>query len=300
MKILNYWFVVHSLKAFEQHNDLIGCGVKEPGIKEPSFGQFSDIRKGDRIVYYATKDCVVVGVFEVVSDMIYLHDDPYWKEEVVYKIKPVQMPSQGFYLDFKKVIGTKSVRFDLFPVKEHWHAYLRGKTCRKLTDHDYPIIEDYLKDRRFLAEARALKVKVGKIPETLHEPILESLLTVGEIFGFESVKKPNVNQIRPVDQPFKARGKTLDLAWRIFGLTWVPFEIQVHGSVPDLIYRFNLVHQWSLKMVIVADSDFHDEIQEAAQNYPFAGKLVLLTPQEIEKATKDLSELKNLRQRIFL
>lgn len=101
-------------------------------------------------------------------------------------------------------------------------------------------------------------------------------------------------------QPFKAKGKTLDLAWKVFGLMWVPFEIQVSGSVPDLIYRLNLVHQWSLKIVIVADSGFHDEIREAAQIYPFAGKLVLLTPKEIEQSKKDLSELKNLRQKIFL
>ncbi|MBC7108637.1 MAG: hypothetical protein H5T41_07615 [Methanomassiliicoccales archaeon] len=71
---------------------------------------------------------------------------------------------------------------------------------------------------------------------------------------------------------------------KIFGLTYVPFEVQVHGSIPDPIYRLNLVHQWSLKMVVVAEQEYHDEIIEAAQTYPFAGKLVLLTPKEIENA----------------
>jgi len=125
------------------------------------------------------------------------------------------------------------------------------------------------------------------------------LLTIGEIFGYESLRKPTVNDLRPHDKPFKAKGKALDLAWKIFGLTHVPFEVQVHGSIPDLIYRLNLVHQWSLKMVVVAEQDYHDEIIEAAQTYPFAGKLGLLTPKEIEKAKKDYKELLNLRQKIF-
>jgi len=285
--------------------------VKETGVKEPWFKQFAEIHKGDRIVYYATRDKVIVGIFDVVSDIMYLTDDPHWKEDMVYRIKPAEMPPEGFYLDFKKVVDTKSVNFDLFPKKKNWYAYLQGKVCRKLTERDYLIVKDYLKNTEYLVEAKAFEVKVprwrkkrfGEVEreaETPHESLLESLLTIGEIFGFESVKKPNVNELRPADHPFKAKGKALDLAWKVFGLMWIPFEIQVHGSVPDLIYRLHLVHQWSLKMVIIAESDFHDEIQEAAEDYPFARKLVLLTPKEIEKATKDLSELKNLRQRIFL
>jgi hypothetical protein len=124
-------------------------------------------------------------------------------------------------------------------------------------------------------------------------------VTIGEIFGYESIRKPSVNDLRPETLPFKAKDKALDLAWKIFGLTYVPFEIQVHGSIPDLIYRLNMVHQWSLKMVVVADIDCHEEILEAAQVYPFAGKLVLLMPKEIENAKKDYEKLRKLRNKIF-
>lgn len=304
---MSLWFVVHSLRAYEQHNDMIGCKVKQPRVPEPFFRQFAEIKKGDRIVYYATKNNVIVGIFDVVSDMTYLPNDPHWKETMVYRIKPAEMPPEGFYLDFKKVLITdKTIRFDLFPKKEIWYTYLRGKTCRKLTEDDYQIIKDYLKKPEYLIEKKAVTVEVTERHEVSeekpilhHDDILDSLATIGEIFGFESMRKPGVNDLRPLDQPFKAKGKTLDLAWKIFGLTYVPFEVQVHGSVPDLIYRLNLVHQWSLKIAIVADQDFHDEIREAAQNYPFAGKLVLLTPKEIEKAKKDYKELKDLRRKIF-
>jgi len=308
---MNYWFIVHDLKAYGQHSDMIGCRVKRLGVREPLLRQFAEIKKGERIVYYATKNNVVVGIFDVVSDMTYLANDPHWKEIMVYTIKPMEMPPEGFYLDFKKaLLSDKIAKFDLFPQKEKWYLYLQGKTCRKLTEHDYQLIRDYLKKPEYLIKIEKVKIKETKwhkevkteVKEEItspHDLLLDTLITIGEIFGFEPIRKPSVNDIRPPDQPFKAKGKTLDIAWKIFNLTYVPFEVQVHGSIPDLIYRLNLVHQWSLKMAVVADQEYHDEIKEAAQVYPFAGKLVLLTPKEIEKAKKDYTELKNLRLKIF-
>jgi hypothetical protein len=52
-------------------------------------------------------------------------------------------------------------------------------------------------------------------------------------------------------------------------------------------------------MIVVVDEEYHEEVLEAAQDYPFARKLVLLAPNEIEKAKKDYVALKNLRQKIF-
>jgi len=309
---MDYWLVLHGLKAYAQHNDLIGCRVKRPGLREPKLKQFAEIKKGDKVVYYATKNCVIVGIFDVVSDITYLEKDPYWNEIMVYSIRPAEMPPEGYYLDFRKLILSGTVKFDLFPESKKWYTYLQGKTCRKLTEHDYQIIKNNLKNPRYLIEKDKVKIIETKWhreepPETpameektsTHDAIVESLYTIGQIFGYEAIKKPSVNDLRPPDKPFKAKDKTLDLAWKIFGLTHVPFEVQIHGSIPDLIYRLNLVHQWSLKMVVVAEQENHDEIMEAAQTYPFAGKLVLITPKEIEKAKKDYKELLKLRQKIF-
>jgi predicted RNA-binding protein len=309
---MNYWLVIHDLKAYMQHSDLIGCRVKRPGLQQPMLKQFAEIKKGDKIVYYASKNCVVIGIFDVVSDITYLEKDPYWNEIMVYSIRPAEMPPEGYYLDFKKLLFSETVKFDLFPEKEKWYTYLQGKTCRKLTEHDYQIIKNNLNNPEYLIEKDKVKIIETKWhketpPETskeeektsTHDTIVESLYTIGQIFGYEAIKNPSVNDLRPPDKPFKAKDKTLDLAWKIFGLTHVPFEVQIHGSIPDLIYRLNLVHQWSLKMVVIAEQENHDEIIEAAQTYPFAGKLVLLTPKEIEKAKKDYKELLKLRQKIF-
>lgn len=310
---MDYWFVVHDLKAYSQHNDLIGCRIKQNGVHEPHSKLFSQIKQGDKIVYYATGNNVIVGIFAIDSQMRYLANDPHWNS-MVFNIRPVEMPPDGYYVDFKKaLLSDTQSKFDLFPKKQKWYMYLQGHTCRKLTEHDFRLISEYLKKREYLIKKEEVEVRETKWHREKREPrkkeeggqvsphdsLLDSLITIGEIFGYEPIRKPSVNDLRPPDQPFRAKGKTLDLAWEIFGLTHIPFEVQVHGSVPDLIYRLNLVHQWSLKIVIVADQEWHEEIKEAAQVYPFAGKLVMITPREIERAKKDYDELRNLRQKIF-
>jgi hypothetical protein len=310
---MKYWFVVHDLMAYNQHNNLIGCRVREEGVHKPKYGSFAKIKKSDKIIYYATKHMVVVGVFDVVTNITYLPNDPHWKEIMVFGIRPSKMPPSGYYLNFKKLVLDKNVQFDLFPKKRIWARYLQGHTCRELTEKDFDLIASFVDNQQYLIKTEKLakittawhkrrrKRRGIQEPLSAHEKMVETLMTMGSIFGFESFRTPRVNQLRPPDSPFRARGKNLDIAWKIFDLTWVPIEVQVHGSIPDLIYRLNLVHQWALRMVVVADQDFHDEINEVVSSgaYPFAGKLVVIAPKEIEQATKSLGKLKELREKIF-
>jgi len=309
---MNHWFVVHDLLAYEQHPDMIGCTVRRMGEKKPKFSQFAEIRKGDRIVYYATKDYIIVGLFDVVSDMEYLPCDPNWGEDVVYKIKPFKLPPQGYYLDFKQLLKREDFQLSIFPDKKKWAMYLQGKTCRPLSKEDFDLIAGHLDDEELLKDKTEIVVRPTswhkrlereKAPEPKgkfsHDDLLEALITIGEVFGFGTTKKPSINEIRPSQDPFKAKGKVLDLAWRLFDLTWVPFEIQRKGRVSDLMYRFSLVYQWSLKLVVVADQRFHEELGEAVRNSPFKEKVVLISPEEVVSATDDVVTLKKLREKIF-
>jgi len=309
---MNYWFIIHDLLAYEQHSDMIGCTVRSPGEKKPKFSQFAEIRIGDKIVYYATKDYVIVGLFDVVSDMGYVASDQAWGEDVVYKIRPFRLPPEGYYLDFKQLLKKESFQLSIFPDKKKWAMYLQGKTCRPLSKEDFDLIADNLNNEELLKDRTEIVVRPTtwhkrlerkKAPEPKekfsHDDLLEALITIGEVFGFGTTKKPSINEIRPSQDPFKAKGKVLDLAWRLFDLTWIPFEIQRKGSVPDLMYRFNLVHQWSLKLIVVADQHFHEELREAARSYPFKEKIVLISPEEVGNATDDVIMLKKLREKIF-
>ena len=138
---------------------MIGDITRELGVGEPRSSKFSNIQKGDLVVYYATKACVVVGIFQVVSHMEYLPSDPYWKEVVVYQIRPVELPVPGNYLDFRKLVADPTFQFNMFPKKKNWGSYLMGKTCLLLTENDYRIIKDALPKNKYLKGIEETEVK---------------------------------------------------------------------------------------------------------------------------------------------
>lgn len=148
------WLIIHNLLSYNQHSNMIGCRLREHGIPKPRFSQFADIKKGDRIVYYATKDMVVVGIFKVVSSIKYIPDDPFWKEIMIFEIDPFSMPPEGYYLDFKKFVLNRKVQLDLFPNKERWASYLQGRTCRPLTEKDFKNIRRALSDKKYLIKVK--------------------------------------------------------------------------------------------------------------------------------------------------
>jgi hypothetical protein len=154
---LNRWLIVHNLLAYRQHPDMIGNKVKESGVPEPKFPEFNEIKKGDQLVYYATRDMVIIGVFEVISDKVYLQNDSQWKEMVIFKIKPVELPTSGHYLNLKKLALDPSVHLDLFPQKRRWGSYLQGRTCKLLTKEDFRIIKNALSNKKYLKSIQSLE-----------------------------------------------------------------------------------------------------------------------------------------------
>ncbi len=147
---------------------------------------------------------------------------------------------------------------------------------------------------------RPKRVKATRAAKSVdHDTIARALDKIGQAFGFETKWKPKVNALRPDRRAFQSRRKTLDVAWGIANLTWVPIEVQVGGSVADLIYRFQQVHQWSLRLVVVTVPAFRDEIREAIHDYPFRDKVIILEPGEVLAATRSLDRLLDLRKKVF-
>jgi hypothetical protein len=130
-----HWLVLHSLKAFSEHPDLIGV-VSAKGVADPSYRPFSRIRKADNIVYYAIRDSVILGIFTVVSGMDYL-DDPEWGPSCVFKIALDVRPPNGKVLNLRTLLKDSATKLDIIPIKEKWQGYLRGHACRPLSENDY-------------------------------------------------------------------------------------------------------------------------------------------------------------------
>jgi len=176
---MRYWFVIHDLESFSQHSDYIGSGIKEPGIKVPRHGRFGDIRKGDKIVYYAKGDMVVVGIFQIASDMEYWANDEEWRGVVVFKITPEVLPPKGKYLDFKAFLFDSKVHLDLFPDKDDWRYQIWGHACREMTKHDFELLRtavETLQVKPTLTKGES-GVKIGAPlsgTDLLYEPIDET------------------------------------------------------------------------------------------------------------------------------
>jgi predicted RNA-binding protein len=313
--MVNYWLDLFTPETWEEAR---ARGFKVTGFRSSRWSLVSKIQPGDLFVCYLTKYSRLCGILEAVSQP-YQDDNKakqIWKGEsfpCLIDVEPLTTFDPLHSVPRDQIIPKLSIA-------DKFGGIIRGSPNRIPFDDgelirktlaesqqknvEYPVLKK-ITGRRYERPPKTQQSEVTKESgkhggeKNLHDTILDSLVTIGEIFGYQPIRKPSVNDLRPPNQPFKAKGKTLDLAWEIFGLTHIPFEVQVHGSVPDLIYRLNLVHQWSLKIVIVADQEWHEEIKEAAQVYPFAGKLVMLTPKEIDEAKKDYIELRNLRRKIF-
>lgn len=171
---MNYWFVIHSLESYREHRDLIGCDVKE-GTKQPRYGPFNKIKKGDKIVYYAKGDMVIVGIFDVVSNMKYLESDPAWGEDVVYDIKPDIMPQEGYALDFKALIDDPNCKFKLF--KGDWRYQIWGHTCRPLPPEDFELIR-----KSILNRVQMKKIEIEGLEERITRKIGRPIPTIGLLY----------------------------------------------------------------------------------------------------------------------
>jgi signal peptidase I len=284
--ILNHWFVVHDL-AYNQHSDMIGNRVKIPKTQQPRSAAFAEIKKGDLVVYYAAKDYVVVGIFEVVSDIEYLPNDQHWKEIMVFRIKPVELPPLGNYLDFRKFIKDSRVCLDLMPEKDNWGRYLQGKTCVLLSDKDYSVIESAISQNKYLKRIDEIKVSDtrwhkkyarSKVEEpeirdaTLHQKVIQKWKK-DEDQKFGGFIKPQIktntvdlNEILPQDIWLNENRKFMDASARL-DIGGQPFylsilEVQHKGSKEDLCVRVSIILPFVTRVDIVSDESALPQIKE--------------------------------------
>lgn len=265
---------------------MIGNVVKAQGVKQPKSSSFANIKKGDTVVYYASKDYVVVGIFQVISDIEYLPNDLYWKEIMIYRIKPLEMPLAGKYLDFKKLIKDPKVNFDLFPNKRNWGNYLQGKTCVLLTEKDYLLIRNSLSNTSYLKTVESIKVTPTKwhkkhskqaisIKETKvnrHQAAIDKWRREEEN-KFGGIIRPQIetnavdlNEILPKEIWLKNNKKYIDALARL-DIGGQPFyqsvlEVQHKGSKEDLCVRVSIVLPFVTRVDIVSDEDALTQIKE--------------------------------------
>jgi hypothetical protein len=183
---LKYWWIIQSLESYGQHPDLIGGGFKQ-GTNRLLHPKFREIKKGDKIVLYGTGDKVLIGIFEVVSDMDVLRNDEYWTDTPIFRIKPAFMPSEGFFVDWKKLLFDPSFSFDLFPDKSRWTYKIWNKYIHPLSQKDYDTIKSAILSKKYEirleAEEKTISERLGPAFGTL-DLLFEPVDEMGVVYLF--------------------------------------------------------------------------------------------------------------------
>jgi len=217
--------------------------------------------------------------------MEYLQNDPHWKEIMIYKIKPVELPVLGNYLNFKKLVADPTVQFDMFPKKKNWGNYLQGQTCKLLTERDYLLIKDALSKNEYLKSVHEIKVaptkwhrerrkkisgireKAGRHQEAIEKWKIEEEKKFGSWFKPEiKINTVDINEVLPKSVWLEENKKCVDgLARLEIGgqpIYQSILEVQHRGSKEDLCVRVSIILPFVTRIDIVSDENNLPKIQE--------------------------------------
>lgn len=172
---MTVWWVIHDVLSYEQNPDIIYCQVVEGKVRYPSF---ENIKKADKVVYYAKGDKVIIGIFDVVSEMLFR--DEYVGKIAAYLISPAVMPSQDHYFDLITFLRNSGQQLHGFPEGDNLiRSPLIHHNFPQVDEDDYEILVGAIKSGRYeIRYERSAKIsdKIGVAFENidlLFEPIDE-------------------------------------------------------------------------------------------------------------------------------
>jgi hypothetical protein len=137
---MNYWFVIHDYSAFELEPKLIGQDMR---LK----GKISRISKGDKILYYATGDMVIINSYDIISDGFEytseIQKHPWNGTLWSYKIRDRGKKNQKS-VPIQEIV--KKLELEIFPDHIFQHIKFKGQTIVKISSNDFNKIEKFIKN----------------------------------------------------------------------------------------------------------------------------------------------------------
>ncbi len=108
--------------------------------------KIENVRKGDRIIYYATGDSVMVGTFDVVGKKEEWDSDKHWLGPMVcMKIRPRYLAKSPYFVPIHDLIKRVEPSLQLFPNRKFVPIKFKDRTAVEITNEDFRRIEKYLK-----------------------------------------------------------------------------------------------------------------------------------------------------------
>ena len=135
---MNYWICIINRENWEIVKDKNIWGVSEK-YKYMA----SEIKIGDKMVFYITKEMIFEGIYEAVSE-VYQGKNKIFEsittdkiELFPYRIKIIPIKVAKEPVEIKALISN----LEFITNKKTWYSYLFGRAMRKLSKKDYEIIE---------------------------------------------------------------------------------------------------------------------------------------------------------------
>jgi hypothetical protein len=139
ISMTKYWFIIHNLEAYRQHPDYIGQEKKR-------YREIEKVKKGDRIVYYATGDSVIVGTFNVVGRKEEWESDVHWRgPHICMKIKPRVVAEGPHFVPIKELVERIESPLSIFPNKKFMPIKFKDRTVVEINKGDFARIERFVK-----------------------------------------------------------------------------------------------------------------------------------------------------------
>lgn len=128
---------IHSFDSYRQHNDYIRKEKKKAKKVEK-------IKKGDKIVYYATGDAIVVWTFDVVRKEKWENDVHWPGPHMVMKIKP-RVIAQEPFIPMNKLVEKNIPRLNNFRKRKFVPIKFKDRTAVEINKSDFAKIERFIK-----------------------------------------------------------------------------------------------------------------------------------------------------------
>lgn len=134
-----YWFIIHNLEAYHEHPDFIGIEKKRAKMIER-------VKRGDKIVYYATADSVVVGTFDVVKGKVEWTNDKHWEGHMIcMKIGPRLLAKHPHYVPIHDLVEQTDPAMSIFPNRKFIPIKFKDRTAVEISNKDFKGIERFIR-----------------------------------------------------------------------------------------------------------------------------------------------------------
>ena len=163
------WFATHDVISYLNDPNKIICGFRTENRRltdKPVIPCFKEIALGDKVVYYAFERHLILGLFQIVSEL--KSGTNYNNQKIqYYDVERLSRINDDGFLDVAKLAEQGKDKFEAF---EHGILCTNGEdvnAVKEIGEADYAKIEQYLNQKKLLSRIEIDEKKVELLSASL-------------------------------------------------------------------------------------------------------------------------------------